>query len=472
MRRALLPAALAALAAAAVLISAPPGFDSLDGAEYCTAARSLGIAHPPSHPLFLMLLHLAPGDGWTSCMALCALLAAALLLLARTVSDGSTAAAVLLFSVPPLFGQLDTVEVHGLAGLAALAAAAARGTRAGPYAFGMAVAAGHPINILLAPALAGRGWRWWASAALPLSLMLYVPIRAAAGVDPHYTSPETLDHLLAYSGAYSGRLAPPALPQGFDLPGLCGIGAMALLAALGRPRPGEAASVVLSIAFLSCYRVPDPQGMALPLLISLWLPASRAVRAFVSIGGAPRRLTLLLVAAVCATGIASGGRSGDEVAPTLSRDMMRSAPPGAVYATVGHDTFHAAYLTAMEDLRPDLVPADLYGNYFGLRLAEPLPAFLGSRPVTATRAWESPELALSGLLFRGDGGGPCWESMDFFGSCPRSPDGYALDAAAEAYARRALQSSGLDRGIYAARAMALATGGTARARIGAMLDAR
>ena len=50
---------------------------------------------------------------------------------------------------------------------------------------------------------------------------------------------------------------------------------MCILAAAGRPRPGEIAALILSLGLLAFYAVPDPAGMAFPAVLSLWLPAAR-----------------------------------------------------------------------------------------------------------------------------------------------------------------------------------------------------
>lgn len=462
---------LFAAVSAIAMLSGPPSFDALDGAELTLAGSDLSLAHPPSYSLFLMALRLFPGNGYGSGRLFCAMAGGLAAALAFVAVGGSTgpgyrfAASLLLVLSPTVLLQTNTVEVYGPALCLLLAAYLLRRTAAGPYSFGLSVFGGHPLCILLAPVCLCRSWRrWWPSFLIPAGLLLYVPVRSSsfATLNPHYTRPETLDALRAYFGMYSGRLSPGSL-EWLGLLGPATLVVMALmagLAATGRPRPAELLTLLLSLAFISFYRVPDPSGMAFPVAFSLWLPACRGIERLASRRGWGSSTVLaFFCASQVILGVTGSWRGGDRIARTLACDMMRQVPQAGVYCTTGHETFHAAYLLDLEDRRPDLIPVDTYGNYFSLELREPFPESLGTHPVTATRAWNSPDLHLSGLIFRKGAGTVRWEEMDFFADGASSPDAFAMDLAAEAYARRAVQSAGSERDSLAE--LARSTGRTA-----------
>jgi hypothetical protein len=121
--------------------------------------------------------------------------------------------------------------------------------------------------------------------------------------------------------------------------------------------------------------------------------------------------------------------------------MLGSTGFESVYCTISHDTYYLAYLIDMEDYRPDILPVDLYGNYFSLTLTEPLPVELGGRLVYSTRAWGEPGFELRGLLFGPAGPAPDWDRFDIFGFSTNVRDRRTRDLLAEAWVRRALQQS-------------------------------
>lgn len=446
--------ALGLLVFGLMLVSGPPSFDALDGTEFTTAAAGLGIAHPPSYPLFLMLLRMFPGCDYGSGLLFVALIGGVTALLARASAVralgghrflASAAAACLVLS-PPLMAQFNTVEVYGISACLLVCSHISRRTPAGPYFFGLAVFGGHPLSILLAPVLASSSWRrWWPLMILPAGLLLYVPLRAASSstLSPHYTRPDTLAVLADYFGMYASRLGKASF-EGFRLLGpaaAASFAATGVLAAAGRPKAAEVVSILLSAALLAFYRVPDPSGIAFPAVFAAWVPAVRGLRRLgIEAGRAGRTAALACCGTVALSGMLGSWRGGDVIARTVACDMMRQTPLSCVYCTVGHDTFHAAYLLGTEDLRPDILPSDMYGNYFGLSLREPLPESMSGHPVASTRAWNSPELRLSGLVFLGPGGAVAGTGLDLPDAC--SPDAFAMDLAAESYARLALQSPG------------------------------
>lgn len=472
-----------AAAGSAAWLTGPPGFDSIDGAEFAVAGQNLAVAHPPSYPLYLSLLRVFPGGGYASCRALSALLAALCVpagyaFLRRRGSGRAAALAstLLLLTSAPVLSQMNCAEVHALALLLCLAGLASSGGRLGPYAASLSVFGGHPMSILALPTgfrRAGLSSIWFC--LIPASLLLYVPLAAAGAWPVHYGRPSTLAEMASYMTMYGQRLSPPSVLPFLEMAQSTGPVTLVVLALLlafsGRPRPGELVSLALAGLAMAVYRVPDPVATAWVLLIPVWSAASRGMGRICSRGRPASVIAVSAVAVSAFSGVSGADRTSDGIAALLSRDMMRSVPFEAVYCTIGHDTFHAAYLLALEDLRPDVIPVDLYGNYFELRIASPLPSRIGSRPVAATRAWDETGFELSGLIFLPTGGGrPEWVRMDIFGADCRSPDAYAMDALAEAWARRAIQSDGAERDACAGRALDLVRSPMAGERIGEMLE--
>jgi hypothetical protein len=471
-----------AAAGSAAWLTGPPGFDSIDGAEFAVAGQNMAVAHPPSYPLYLSLLRVFPGGGYDSCRALSALLAAMCVpagyAFLRRRGSGRTAAlasTMLLLTSAPVLSQMNCAEVHALALLLCLAGLASAGGRLGPYAASLSVFGGHPMSILALPTGIRRArFPSIGFYVLPASLLLYVPLAAGGAWPSHYGRPSTLTEMASYLTMYGQRLSPPSALPFLETAASVGPATLALLALLlafsGRPRPGELVSLALAGLAMAVYRVPDPVATAWVLLIPVWSAASRGMNRICSLGRPAAVMAVSAVAVSAVAGVDGADRTRDGIAGLLSRDMMRSVPFEAVYCTIGHDTFHAAYLLALEDRRPDVIPVDLYGNYFELRIASPLPSRIGSRPVAATRAWDETGFELCGLVFLPSGAVRLdWERMDVFGADCLSPDGYAMDALAEAWARRAIQSEGAERDGCAGRALDLVRSPVARERIGAML---
>jgi len=482
-RDAALAAAMALLVGLAALVSGPRVFDAVDGAELSLAGSRLEIAHPPGYPLLLLLLRLGGASSYAGHRVLTSVIAglaaAALYGAVRSFrrSPASSAGAALLVALAPsVLGQLNLLEVHGLAMLLCSLALMLRRRPAGAYMLGLAVFGGHPASVLLLPAFLGRrpGISRLALALLPVTLLLYVPLRAGDSTLLHYTSPSGFNHWLSYMGLYGGRLACPSAGR-----------LMQLLGALG-PVSGAAAVVLLVLGRPGGWRLPLSAGLVLLFVVSYDVRDLYAYWWLVLLPLAPwlagglERIrqaagshvpAAAVVTAGAVAGLAGAWSPADRAARTVAADMSRGAGPGGVYCTVGHQTFYAAYLLEAEDLRPDLVPADLYGNLFGLKLASPaghLPDSLGSRPVYATRAWRS--LPLHGLLFTVDPPGLPWNAYDVFGQRPETDDPLARDQLAECWLRRALAEEGEDRGRAYAAAESLASTRETRDRVRALRD--
>lgn len=467
---------LSAAAAAAAWLTGPPSFDAIDGAEFTVASSGLSICHPPSYPLFLMLLRVMPGFTYASCRLFCSLTAGSAAWLAFSIlrAEGSglrTAlmGSVLLICTAPVFAQLNSVEVHGLAMTLVLAAILCRNGRANAYTFSLAVFGGHPLSILLSPLAGPLRWgRRAFLAAVPAALLLFVPLRAGAPLISHYTHPAGAMHLLSYMGLYSDRLETPSpgrLALALGSLGILGGGLLAALAVAGRPRRTEIIALALAMLALASYRIPDPEGLVWIAVIPAWLAAARGLERILK---HVRFANLPVVAAIltlAVTGVSSASRASDDIARILAGDMLRGAPPEAVYCVIGHDAFYLAYLISIDDRRPDIIPVDLYGNYFDVRLRPPLPLSVGERPVIATRAWDDARFRLVGLTFTACPSVPDWDGMGIFRYSGRSPDAFARDLVAEAWMRRALQSGQPERDEFGRNAMRWASTATAATRM-------
>ena len=480
LKRASVPLGLALLVGAAALASGPSTFDAVDGAELSLAGSRLEIAHPPGHPLLLMLLRVWPATSYAGQRLLTSLIAgiaAAALYGAlrsfRLSAWASAAASILVSLSPPVLGQLNLLEIHGLSLLLCSLAVMYRRTPAGGYALGLAIFGGHPIAVCLAPLVLPRRaveWKWMTLAALPATLLLYVPLRASDASLLHYAKPETFSQWFGYLGMYQGKLAGPGPGRLWELLSALGpavAGAVAILLIAGRPRSWRVpAAAVIALLFMISYDVRDlPAYWWLALLaLSPWI-ASGIQNLTLAVSS--RLPVALLVAAAAASGLIGAWRADDRAAWTAARDMMRGAGIQGIYCTVGHQTFYAAYLIGEDDVRPDLLAADLYGNIFGLRVFDPqaahLPDSIGGRVVYATRAWST--LPLHGLLFTVEDPGLDWSRYEVFESSLESPDPLARDQLAECWLRRGAGSEGQARERAFAVAESLASTSETRERV-------
>jgi hypothetical protein len=203
--------------------------DSADGGELAAAAYTLGIAHPPGYPTYLLLAHvftrLPVGEIATRTnlfSAVCAAGAAALLtwvLMRETHSPAASAGAGLALAFSPLlWSQATVTEVHALNGfftaLLLALASSARGpflTLASGIVWGLSLG-NHPTALFCGPlvvlALRRRSWALGAAGiGLGLAVYLYLPLRAAAS-PINWGDPQTLDRFWwVLSGApYRGFL--------------------------------------------------------------------------------------------------------------------------------------------------------------------------------------------------------------------------------------------------------------------------
>lgn len=419
----------ASIAALIYGLTLSPSVGAGDSGELILAAQSLGIAHPPGYPVWVLLARLAALLPWGSVAlrvnalsAVLAALAAGLfyLLAARCgLPRLARAAATVVFAGSTLvWTSAVHAEVYSLSSVAflalSLAAIHARARRTACansdamffFAAGMA-----PLihQSLLFPAtilgvwVLGRGFRvsrllaalGWA--ALGFTLVLVLPIRSGAhpvldwGHDRSFAS--LCDNLLrrSYGGLQQNpfrldRAVDEILSMGGLIAASCGL-VGASLAGIGAllSRRGRAAIAPLTWASLSIPAAlvvfvaftPDAEHLAqigpfltpVAAVVSLW--AGAGIQAARNRVPRPARAGLAVTcgAALVLTA-ALHYRECDRSAFTLparyGMDLLGPLPRGATLILDGdNETFLAAYLTRVEHYRTDLHLIHRRGYVFG-----------------------------------------------------------------------------------------------------------
>lgn len=250
----------AAVPAAVYLFSSYPTLSSYrDAGDMAAGAWTLGVAHPPGYPFFVLL-----GRAWTTLLpfgspayrlnvlsALAAGLAVALT--AWAAARAARAAgrerpnppalwAAVTLAAAPAFWHLATLSemyaLNALFGAALLALAVLEGPRpvlAGAFLLGLATA-NHQTVLALAPGLLWAAWprlsrrQWlWASGLffLGASVFLFLPIRALGDPWLNWGDPSTPARLwrVLTRGDYGGVRLHPERPMGLTSPALWRSGA-------------------------------------------------------------------------------------------------------------------------------------------------------------------------------------------------------------------------------------------------------
>ncbi|MFN8498488.1 MAG: DUF2723 domain-containing protein [Anaerolineae bacterium] len=252
-----------------------PGILPADSGEYQLAAATLGIAHPPGYPLYIMLgwlfTRLTPGDPAWGLNLLSTLLAAATLAVVAlgvqslplgaktpfTRVVAPLAAALTLAGATTFWAQATTANIRILValftallfwlGLRALARPAAARLAWLALVTGLALSHHGSLAFVALPVWAAVGWAWLAArreggrprsgvryVVLGLALLavvgalgflpvLYLPLRGAPGVPPHPAAlvgaGAVLDHALArgFGGDMFAFARPALLPDRFAI---------------------------------------------------------------------------------------------------------------------------------------------------------------------------------------------------------------------------------------------------------------
>lgn len=472
------PPVLAGAAALALYVGTlAPDVLAADSGELQVVAAQLGVAHPPGFPLYVMVSHLfvralpfvSPAcavnlfSAVTSAIAVGIVYRCVHLLTGRHLP--AVIAAVALATATTYWSQATTANVRSLTGLfAALiiltlihfrqstasgdTAAADRWLAAAAVSMGFGLT--HHVSLvflilvgLVFVAVADRSFirtpRRWLRPALAASLgllpLLYLPLRASAGV--RGASPDLatwsgfIEHVLAtgFRGDLFYYLAPAELGRRllvmgnvlsfqFTLPVLVGI-AVGLLLVIRRDRSlalllvGTLAVYVLVAA---TYRAPQTVEYMIPGYVAAavllgnaagWLPASlgRWGQLGEAVSGAFAALLLVAVSGQLPGNVSAAG-AGHEA--TAARDyagpLLAGAPDDSVILAHWHWATPLWYLREVEGVRPDVdvrfvfPEGEPYEATWERRTRE---AFAEGRPVVTT--WVPPE-PLEGL--------PATEPMD------------------------------------------------------------
>jgi GT2 family glycosyltransferase len=421
--KAALCAVLAGLVSLSVyLLTLAPGltwaFDSADGAELATCAYTLGIAHPPGYPTYVLLAHpltrLPIGEVATRTNIFSALCAAGTVaVVAWTLAQmgavwaAAIGAALLLAFSPLLWSQAIVTEVHALNALffaLTLSFAATvrsdrlwTARRVGLLAVVLGAVWGlslgnHPTALLGAPLvllILVRLCRWRLAAlgfVLGLCVYLYLPLRAAARPPVNWADPQTPERLwwlvsgrlyrplvfslpLAHLGtrllAWSALLTRQFLGLGLLVVGLSTAvlwsADRALLAASG-------ATVALCSLFAIGYNAADSYLYLIPALVcvGLWLgvgidwaiavaKARWPWTAWVSLA-----LVFVLPLLALTTRFSTMDLSGDRAAYEFAARVLEPAPPDAVLLSrQDAHTFSLWYFQRALVRRPDVLVVDL-----------------------------------------------------------------------------------------------------------------
>ena len=232
------------------LYCATPGLSAYrDSGDMAASAWTLGVAHPPGYPLYLLL-----GRIWTGLLAwggvayrlhaLSALAGAAAAALVAWIVAGSgtdrpslfaAAAAAALLALSPAFWHLSLVSemysLNGLVGAALLAMLIGRGPRApdprlfaGALLFALGLGNHQTLVAALPGLLVAAGFRFerrrviWVSGffLLGLALYAYLPLRSLADPVLNWGEPDTLRKFLRLvtRGDYGGVRLHPDRPAG------------------------------------------------------------------------------------------------------------------------------------------------------------------------------------------------------------------------------------------------------------------
>lgn len=389
--------------------------DGADGGELAAAAYTLGIAHPPGYPTYLLLAHpftrLPVGEVATRTnlfSACCAAGAAALL--AWSLSERSPLAAAagglaLAFS-PLLWSQAVITEVHALnalwvalvLGLALEAQKSGNRWAVGALGLVWGLSLGnHPSAVVCLPLLLwaiwppgeppriDRLWRLAAGAGLGLLVYLYLPIRAAADPPVNWGDPRTPAR---FAWVISGALYHPFL---FGLPlrfwpgrigsllglaarqfGPLGIaGVVAGVWALAR-RGGllAATGAVISLSALLAvgYDTTDSYLYLIPALVCLSFWLGRGIDWIGAFAVEKRRvwvwaiagLFVVLPLAVAVYRLPQMRLGPDAQVAELGRAVLDAAPPDAlIWSARDEHTFALWYFQHAQGERPDLIVVDV-----------------------------------------------------------------------------------------------------------------
>lgn len=365
---------------------------ALDGVELVVASSTLGIAHPPGYPTYILLgklFSLLPFGTVAFRYNLFSAVSISLAVGVLTLTIGAlyprvrpqvAMAAALMFAFSPLvWSQAVVAEVYGL-NLLAVAAFLLAWSRTGAsfrsgIFLGLALTT-HMTSVLFLPAYllsAGRKFQRPAAGMIAGLLPLMVlPILAHGDSPVVWGSP---DDLAGWMWLASGRLYAANLQPAIDIEHLAGllravVMGPAILLMAGKTAtvsPVSAAIIridsrptgkllaltsVLYISFALLYKTPDAAVLLMPALMMGSILAAPLLN---KMGASAMVLPLVLV---LATYSFRDLRQEQSVRP-IAQSLLESAPENALLLTPGDRTiFVVLYFQLIEGMRTDLSVVD------------------------------------------------------------------------------------------------------------------
>jgi hypothetical protein len=449
-----IPLAVALASFAMYTALAVPGVYWLDSSEFAAAAWTLGVAHPPGHPLmsiwsrlFVLLpfgsigFRVAIGQAVAGALAV-----GALAVLAREVAQrvgvseraasllGGAAGIVFAFTYGLAFHAVRP-EVYALSAATTLGAAACALRGRWPAA-GLLVGLGLCNHHLLALAgaapllglaiaerrLGARGWALvLAAGTIALGCYLYIPLRAARSPLVDWGHATTLKQ---FWWVVSARAFQKSVQRAADVPlafeAMRAIGLPAVLCAFGglfallrtRGTRTLAGFLVAEIGFFTAASAlvgfdaanPDSHGylccaMAFALALAMAFPAMilLAVRSARVGAASAAAVALACVAAQVVHGVGGFSLADAWGADRVLGEVLRELPPRTVLTTDYFQTvFGLWYVQSVEGARPDVA---IHHPRFA---ANPPPSDADRRPARIEVALDTPvdHLTPAGLFYR------------------------------------------------------------------------
>lgn len=376
-----------------------------DGVEFIVASSTLGIAHPPGYPVYIILgklFTLLPlgtvafrynlFSAVTTAAAISLLTLAIGMVNPRVRPTTATAAALLFAFTPLVWSQAVVAEVYGL-NLLMVAAFLLAWSRSGVSIWsgiwlGLAITT-HLTSALLLPAFLISGRHrlgvLLVGMAIGFSPLLLLPLLAGGNSPIVWGAPYDLSGWL---WLVTGRLYGANLLPGIDIAHWSGLlrailfgpafllPAGGITAAVSHPIGGattDSRPTVTQLALTSClytifaliYKTPDAAVLLLPgMMIFILIVAPLLDRLGIA--------ALLLPAMFVVMTFNSRDLSGENQVRPMAETVLRSAPQNALLLTPGDRTiFTLQYFQYVESVRPDLkiVDANLFAfDWYRARL--------------------------------------------------------------------------------------------------------
>jgi len=393
-----------------------------DAGELTAAAWTLGLAHPPGAPLYMVLakvfMTLVPYGhiAWRANL-LSALLAVALFVLLTSWAErrglgafGAIITGAVAALAPTLWSQALMAEVYTLQALLLAGVFMSLDLETRPEITALLWGLLLSCHIGLAPltpmvlvllVLPHSGWktrlqiliRVTIATGLPLLLYAYIPLRSMADPAINWSSPKTLKELWWYLSNANVRARSFSLPLAAYLARAGEFGlilfrnahlalvpsVIGLVISQRRRTAFLALSVILfDAAFVVLLDTAplESEAYGIPAIVSLVILVGLGLEVLGRRPQMRRALMILMVGAMALSSWRARGQldlSHSFVVRDTTEAILSQTPDGAVLFTQeDNTTFPLAYLMAIEGARPDLEVFDRAGNLFQSPYDQPL----------------------------------------------------------------------------------------------------